>query len=339
MSKRLSIVIPIYNLENYIENTVNSCLRQDIPKDDYEIILIDDGSKDGSLAVLDKLKAEHQNVVVYHKENGGVSSARNKGIELATGKYLWFVDGDDVVANNCLNAILRTMEDNDVDVLGFKMEHVHSIEEREKVEKEVFFCNEKEKIVDFMTNRGGVGGGVCSQIFRTELLKDNDLKFNTEIKYSEDVLFSFLALLKCEKVAKTESVFYYYYQREGSAMHSHKQDEHIKSMHLLAKEYERLAVEYKGTYVEPIVKSKKHYAVKAMLFSIMRKGDVKLAKKSIKELKEEGLYPYPFLKESLKNNATKKQVKINRISYRFPWKWYFMTCVRLVALKNKIKGR
>lgn len=339
MSKRLSIVIPVYNLENYIENTVNSCLRQDIPKDEYEVILIDDGSKDGSLGVLNNLKSKHENVVVFHKENGGVSSARNKGIELATGKYLWFVDGDDIIADKCLKTLLETVEGESVDLLDFRIEQVKDINARPSKTLGFEFSTDKENFPEFLAHEGGSGGGVWCQIFKTEMLKQNDLRFNTEIKYSEDVLFSFMALLRCNKVAKTKGVFYYYYQREGSAMHSQNHDWHIKSMHLLAKEYDKLASEYKGTYAEPLLKSKQYFAVKAMLFSIMRKGDVKFAKKSIKELKEEGLYPYPFLKESLKNNVTKKQAKINRISYRFPWKWYFMLCVRLNALKNKLKGR
>lgn len=339
MAKRLSIIIPVYNLEDYIEDTVSSCLRQDISKNDYEIILVDDGSNDGSLAVLERIKSVNENVIVYHKENGGVSSARNKGIELATGKYIWFVDGDDIVADNCLKTLLEAVECEDVDLLDFRMENVDSVDAKPSKVSGIEYSSDKEIFPEFLAHAGGSGGGVCCNFFKTEIIKLNGLKFNTEIKYSEDVLFSFTALLKCKKIAKTEGVFYYYYQREGSAIHSKNYDLHIKSMHLLVKEYDKLAKEYAGTFAEPLFETKKNYAVKAMLFSTMLKGNVKFAKQKIKELKAEGFYPFPFLKESLKNNVTKKQAKINRISYRFPWKWYFMTCVRFVSVKNKLKGK
>ena len=104
---RLSIVIPVCNLENYIAETLDSCLAQDILPEEYEIICIDDGSKDNSLAVLNHYAQTHSNIIVHTKENGGVSSARNKGIELAQGQYIWFVDGDDLIAENALGTLLR----------------------------------------------------------------------------------------------------------------------------------------------------------------------------------------------------------------------------------------
>ncbi len=92
----LSIIIPVYNLENYIEDCLKSCLNQDI--EDYEIICVDDGSKDNSPVILDRYAREYPGrIKVFHKENGGVSSARNYGLERAQGDWIWFVDGDDLI--------------------------------------------------------------------------------------------------------------------------------------------------------------------------------------------------------------------------------------------------
>ena len=170
-----------------------------------------------------------------------------------------------------------------------------------------------------------------------ELLKKNGLQFNQKIKYSEDVLFGFKALIKSERCAKTDSVLYHYYQRPGSAMHSSNHTKHIESMYLLAGEYQRIA----DTEVEwhDVAINKKSFAVKALLFSLVQKGDVKLAKEWVDRLRKDGLYPFPFLWESLKNNVTAKQAIINYSSFLFPWKWYFMSCVRMVALKKKLRGK
>ena len=334
---RLSVIIPVYNLENYISVTLESCLRQDIPSDEYEIICINDGSADKSEEIISQYTEKYPNIRLYTQASAGVSAARNKGIDLANGKYIWFVDGDDIIADNCLKVILSAVEENDVDILGIGMQ---SVSERIAFDAELKgynFCFEEDNKLSFMASKGGVGGGVCSQIFKTELFKKNGLRFSPDIKYSEDVLFSFKALIKAERCAKTESVFYHYYQREGSAMHSSNHIKHIESMCLLAEEYQKIADE------EPIwndvALSKKNFAIKALLFSLVQNGDVRLAKEWIAKLHKEKLYPFPFLWGCLKNNVTFKQAVINYSSFLFPLKWYFMICVRFVALKNKLRGK
>lgn len=335
--KKLSIVIPVYNLENYIAQTLDSCLKQNISAEEYEIICINDGSKDNSVKVILEYQSNHSNVRLHTQENAGVSAARNKGMELAEGKYIWFVDGDDCVATNCLKGLLEMLEVNDIDIFGFKIQSVSDRVLKDSEVEKYQLCPKGENRVHFMTAIGGVGGGVWSQIYKTEWLKKHNIRFTPEIKYSEDVLFSFKAVIKAAACAKTDSILYYYYQREGSAMHSNNFDKMIDSMHRLANEYKTIAEE------EPdwadIALSKKHYAIKALLFTMVQKGDVNFAKEKIKELTTEGLYPYPFLKESLRHNVTKKQAVINYVSFFFPWKWYFMSCVRLIALRNKLKRK
>ena len=115
---RLSVIVPVYNLENYISVTLESCLRQDIPSDEYEIICINDGSADKSEEIISQYTEKYPNIRLYTQANAGVSAARNKGIDLANGKYIWFVDGDDIIADNCLKVILSAVEENDVDILG-----------------------------------------------------------------------------------------------------------------------------------------------------------------------------------------------------------------------------
>ena len=96
---------------------LDSCLAQDL--DDYEIICVDDGSTDNSGAILDEYAQKHSNILVFHKENGGVSSARNYGIQKAGGKWIWFVDADDFIAENCCKYIFETAEKENSDVVLF----------------------------------------------------------------------------------------------------------------------------------------------------------------------------------------------------------------------------
>ena len=93
----LSIIIPIYNAEEYLEECLESVINQEVPFDEYEIICIDDGSTDNSNSILEKYNKIIDNLTVFYQNNNGVSSARNKGIKLAKGDYIWFVDADDFI--------------------------------------------------------------------------------------------------------------------------------------------------------------------------------------------------------------------------------------------------
>lgn len=334
---RLSIIIPIYNLENYIALTLDSCLRQNIPSAEYEIICINDGSSDKSEEIISSYTAKYPNVKLFSQANAGVSAARNKGIELAKGKYIWFVDGDDMIAENCLADLLSIVEDNNLDIFNIEMQSVSKRDFFRTEACEYIVCPDGEDVLSFMVSKGGTGGGVCRSIFNTDLLRENGLRFSQSIKYSEDVLFGFKALIKAERCAKTDGVYYHYYQREGSAMHSGNHVKHIESMYLLAGEYLKIADEEEKW--RDVALRKKDYAIKALLFGLVQNADIKLAKEWIAKLRSEKLYPFPFLWKSLRNNATRKQVLINYSSFLFPWKWYFMTCVRLVALKNKFRRK
>lgn len=124
----LSVIIPVYNAKKSLRKTVNSVLNQDFKH--FEIILIDDGSTDGSEAICDELAQEYAQVNVAHKPNGGVSSARNLGLKIATGEFITFVDADDEIAQNMLSDIAREFKEKHVDMVlcGFKeiQENGHS---------------------------------------------------------------------------------------------------------------------------------------------------------------------------------------------------------------------
>lgn len=118
---KLSIIVPVYNVELYIEKCIRSLEEQDIDKGEYEILVINDGSPDNSALIVENLQKEFSNIVMFHKENGGLSSARNYGIERANGKFCWFVDSDDYVERNVLKILLHQLENYELDYLGFNL--------------------------------------------------------------------------------------------------------------------------------------------------------------------------------------------------------------------------
>ena len=119
--KRLSVIIPMYNVEEYVERCLSSLLNQDLDPDQYEIICINDGSPDRSGEIVKNLMKSFSNIQIIEQENQGVSVARNNGMEIATGKYLLFIDPDDYVEANSLQHVLEKADKTDCQVsfLGF----------------------------------------------------------------------------------------------------------------------------------------------------------------------------------------------------------------------------
>ena len=115
----LSVVIPAYNVEKYIARCVNSCLIQDLDKNLYEIIIIDDESKDSSLNIVEDYARIYSNIKIISQKNKGVGQSRNAGIDASSGKYIWFIDSDDYIEENCLKYLTNECIKNDLDILDF----------------------------------------------------------------------------------------------------------------------------------------------------------------------------------------------------------------------------
>lgn len=331
---KVSMIIPVYNLENYILQTLQSCVDQNISEDEYEIICVDDGSSDNSREQIQNFAKDHENVCYCYQENAGVSSARNKGMTMARGEYIWFIDGDDLVEPNCLAQLYQQAKNASADILWFRMRHFdqgidYAAEANAVFEK----CNEPVRIYDFMFSRGG--GGVCCNLYRRNFLWENEIRFQEDIRYSEDVLFSFQAVMTARICLKTSGIFYYYRQRQGSAMHSNRLAEHITSMTKLSFAYDNLLKRESEERKKRIIRNKRDLSVKALLFSVMRRGDVDYAKRILDELKKAGFYPYPLKRELLVGNQSGKQWIINLISFFFPCEMYYRICVRIFALRRR----
>lgn len=209
----------MYGVEKYIEKCLISCINQGEAKlgEDYEIVCINDGSPDKSADIAKRIANEYDGIRVIDQENQGLSGARNTGIDVAKGEYVWFVDSDDYIEEKCMERILPQLTDN-LDILHLQYRHVY---EDGRPPREFLFraptgvFSGKE-----ITEQGGLAAPAQFSILRSTLLRKFDLKFVRGI-YHEDSEFKPRAVLFANKIAFDTAVSYNYLQRgTGSIMSS-----------------------------------------------------------------------------------------------------------------------
>lgn len=199
LSPKISVIVPVYKAETYLHRCVDSLLAQTFQ--DYEILLIDDGSPDRSGEICDEYAKKDKRIRVFHKENGGVSSARNIGIKHAVGQWITFVDSDDWVEKEMFATILNYPYADEVDLIfyGFQLEGEEKyLKDLEMAELKYIFCNSDESIVEQCYNLENMHlfGWTCNKFFKKSIIQDNCLYFNMDIALQEDHLFT-LKYTKC----------------------------------------------------------------------------------------------------------------------------------------------
>ena len=210
----ISIIIPIYNAEKYLERTF-LCLKNQMFTD-FEVLLIDDGSKDNSSLICKKVASEDNRFRYYYQENQGVSAARNNGISLSKGKYITFIDSDDIIPENYLQQLYDALINNNADISFCDV----SVSQKGK-EINRFTLNKdnlnKNDVLNLILSRKNINSGPCAKLFKKAIIED--LIF-PPLKAYEDILFVVDAVSRCEKFAATNKTEYIYLQNDGSAMNS-----------------------------------------------------------------------------------------------------------------------
>lgn len=205
----LTIVVPVYQVEDYLRRCVDSILAQEYQ--DYELLLINDGSLDSSPQICDDYAQRYAHIRVVHKSNGGLSDARNTGIRQAQGKYIAFIDSDDWLAPNCLQSVMPVLEQGQYDLLCFGRQFVQSEKETLKqVEQPKMQVVSGYEAYLEMLNQGLVTGFATDKIYRTSLFRENNLEFPVGCYY-EDLGVLYLLLLASNQVVLSNQVFYHYF--------------------------------------------------------------------------------------------------------------------------------
>ena len=212
----LSIIVPVYNVEEYIAECIDSILAQTYK--DWELILVDDGSKDNSGKICDEYALKDNRIKVIHKENGGAASARNKGLENAFGQYITFIDGDDVLLNNNIyEKILKIfVNDNTIDIVQYDVIHnwKSAKEHRRKYPFNDYYS--KVDIADAFLN-SNIHMSCCDKIFRRDIF--NKVKF-PDCKICEDISIIPLWIENINKIKCTDIGYYGYRHNEKSTSKS-----------------------------------------------------------------------------------------------------------------------
>lgn len=206
---KISVIVPVYNAEKYLDSCIQSVLKQTYPN--WELILIDDGSKDESGAIADRYKQTENRIQVVHQQNAGVSAARNQGLDMATGDYIVFLDADDELTTDCLNKLLKNAVENHADIVAGKCSSDRNLT---NPSGEITVWRGEEALKNALMDNPFTYSA-CAKLFHRECIENT--RFVPEIKINEDSYFIFQLLTKKTTFVGIEDEIYVYKENPDSA--------------------------------------------------------------------------------------------------------------------------
>lgn len=218
---KLTIVIIVYNAIPYLIETVEGILKE--KNNNFNILLIDDGSEDDSLKVCKQYEKENGFIKVIHKENGGISSARNCGINNADGDYIWFLDSDDLIGEGSINSIINALKYSKPDILLsrsvlFSSENIQNLGDPYDVEF-IRTCD-KQEFIKYCIKNTGIISHVSAHIYSTKFIIENNVMFQKDVLLYEDFDWLLNAMIKCRKLdALNKIIFRHRMDNENSITH------------------------------------------------------------------------------------------------------------------------
>ena len=208
---KVSIIVPVYKAEKYLRRCVDSILAQTFR--DWECILVDDGSPDGSGAICDDYAAKDPRITVIHKENGGVSSARNMALDKILGKWLTFVDSDDCLYPNALQRWVDVAEKNNLDLIQCHFNREYKEGQVVNDETEVLSAPQYADAENYLTC-------VWGTLFTTSIVKEHSLRFDENVRLGEDQIFLLNYMQYCSRIQRIGDVLYFYRDNDQSAVNN-----------------------------------------------------------------------------------------------------------------------
>lgn len=253
MHKKITAIVPAYNVSKYLERCLESLCAQTLPMEDYEIVLIDDGSTDNSGDICDKYAYEYDNITVIHQKNAGPAAARNAGIEAADSEYVCFVDPDDYVSNKYLEVPCHQAVATEADIVMFdaykeKYDESGNVIEKHMIshceyrfetsvkseiramQRQIMYPYMAAKVYYFKLCGKTPLAAPWDKIYSLEFLNKNNLRFHEELKVLDDMCFNFDSFGAAAKVSYVPSFLYHYQVVESSITNSYKEDRIINDM-------------------------------------------------------------------------------------------------------------
>lgn len=219
----VSVIVPIYNAEETLRQCIDSIMKQTFRN--FELILVNDGSNDNSVNIIKKYSLNDDRIIMVNQSNKGVSAARNRGIELANGEWITFVDADDYITEDCLQMVLNAVEGSDYEMVFWNRKDIY----KERIKEKRVFPPDKEKKVFtgqelipkvFYNSEGNLELSSCyCRIFQKNIIIKKHIRFFEDLQYGEDMIFMIDYLKSVSKVLRCDCFTYYRTMQEHSAMH------------------------------------------------------------------------------------------------------------------------
>lgn len=215
--QKVSIIVPVYNSEKYLDECIQSILRQEY--DDFELLLVDDGSSDKSLSICKEYAKSDSRVIVLEEPNSGVSTARNVGLNNAKGDYIFFCDSDDYISSDCLKQLINTALKFDADLIGAGFKQFLSSSQK------VLYLNKVNQLMVMNSlealNTYGERGSICSfiapKLFKRSIIDELELRFDTGLFFKEDTAFTISFIERAKTIVSLDRVVYFYRFHNSSA--------------------------------------------------------------------------------------------------------------------------
>ena len=329
MIPKISVVVPVFNAESCLNRCIDSILSQTFT--DFELLLIDDGSDDGSSDICDKYVEVDKRVKFFHKLNGGVSSARNVGLKNSIGEWVTFVDSDDYLAPNFLYRFFLRISAEQFD-LYFGNSAIVTIAgeyQYNKILKDVV-CNVSDAVNIFSVNRQG---DLHGKIFKKEILLRNGIYFNENVFYAEDGIFFDEYLVQIDKVA-IDSQICYTYERVSSGISFRLNS--FKSESICFHCYYNVIEKLSKKISKPISALFNCWIAERYIYSLFRDSTIKKFKIELEGLPDEKLR---LIADAVKNKRMGCIMYEMIISRRFEIAWFFMNIVSFkIGFKRLFTG-
>ena len=228
----VSVIVPVFNVDKYIRECLDSILEQTYKE--LEILLIDDGSSDLSGKICDDYKNKYKNIRVFHRKNSGVSNSRNFGIEQSNGKYIIFIDSDDKISPTFVEKMVDKSNDCQLVCCNYSFWYKDLLIDNKY--DNVGYLNCKDLKLELF-KKNSIKGYSCNKLFRTDIIKKNNVKFNPDIKICEDLLFCFTYCQYVKRAYIIKDNLYYYRMRKTSAS-NYKNDRDLTVFDAFLRMYE-----------------------------------------------------------------------------------------------------
>ncbi|MBQ2715049.1 MAG: glycosyltransferase family 2 protein [Clostridia bacterium] len=226
----ISVIIPVYNAELYLRETIESVLNQSYKS--VELLLVNDGSKDGSSAICHEFAKAHDNVKVFDRDNHGVSATRNFGLSHAEGEFIWFCDSDDTIAENAFEIVMREQKEHDADVviggMNFCFVSEGKVDEKAVEKKLIITQDELAKNYKEIFSKNYVSS-LWNKLIRSSLIKENEITWDETLCLYEDYVFSMDCLTKANKIVCIPNCVYNYMFRNANSL-SHRYRTNVAEM-------------------------------------------------------------------------------------------------------------